>query len=363
MKINDNNIKNDNKSMIIPVFIMNGGCPHRCIFCNQKIASGNFPGEIKKNVFDAEVSSYLNFNKDKTKKVEIAFYGGNFTGLHPSYQNKLLSWANTYIQAGKIHSIRISTRPDYITEEILTELKKNGVSTVEIGAQSFVDEVLQYAQRGHDSTAIVKALRLLKDYSFQTSLHLMAGLPKDTKEGFVYSIEKTIELKPDMARIHPVIVFNNTVLADEYRQGKYIPLELSEAIELSSLALDKLSAAGIRVIRLGLHLSEEMKKDGAVLAGPIHPSFGSLVRSSIYFRHALKLLNEIPKNTREIRFNLSRHDVANFRGFNNRNIAAIKTLYPKTKIFIESFASQQRGVISVADDTGKHIRSNISAMV
>jgi histone acetyltransferase (RNA polymerase elongator complex component) len=349
--------------MIIPIFITHSGCPHRCIFCNQEIASGCFPAELKKNVFDAEVNSYLNSNKDKTKKVEIAFYGGNFTGLYPSYQNKLLSWANAYIQAGIVHSIRISTRPDYITENILTLLKKGGVTTVEIGAQSFIDEVLQFAQRGHDSTAIIKAMRLLKDFSFQTSLHLMAGLPKDTKERFIYSIEKTIELKPDMARIHPVLVFKNTTLADEYRQGKYIPLELSEAIELCSLALDKLSAAGIRIIRFGLHLSDEMKKAGTVLAGPIHPSFGSLVHSSIYFRHAVKLLNEFPKDTREIRFNLSRHDISYFRGSNNKNIAAIKTLYPKTKIVVETFTNQQRGVISVADDTGKLIRSNISTMV
>jgi histone acetyltransferase (RNA polymerase elongator complex component) len=354
---------NDNKSMIIPIFIMHSGCPQRCIFCNQKIASGYFPAKLKKNIFDAEVNSYLNFNKDKTKKVEIAFYGGNFTGLQPSYQNKLLSWANAYISAGIVHSVRISTRPDYITEEILTMLKNNGVTTVEIGAQSFIDKVLQFAQRGHDSTAIVKAMRLLKDYSFETSLHLMAGLPKDTKEGFLYSVEKTIELKPDMARIHPVLVLNNTVLADEYRQGKYIPLELSEAIELCSLALDKLSAAGIRIIRFGLHLSDEMKKNGVVLAGPIHPSLGSLVRSSIYFRHALKLLDEIPKGTRKICFNLSPHDVSNFRGFNNRNVAAIKNLYPQTKIVIESFANQERGVISLADDTGILIRLNVSLMV
>jgi histone acetyltransferase (RNA polymerase elongator complex component) len=107
---------NDNKCMIIPIFIMHNGCPHRCIFCNQEIASGYFSTELKKNVFDEKVVSYLNFNKDKTKKVEIAFYGGNFTGLHPSYQKNLLSWANAYIQTGIVHSIRISTRQYYINE-------------------------------------------------------------------------------------------------------------------------------------------------------------------------------------------------------------------------------------------------------
>ena len=136
--------------LIIPIFIMNSGCPHRCIFCNQKITAGNFPPKITKEFFDSEVESYLTWNKDKSRKVEIAFYGGSFTGVDPAYQEELLSWAYSFIQNGLVNSIRISTRPDYIKENNLPLLKKYGVTTVEIGAQSFIDEVLQFAQRGHD---------------------------------------------------------------------------------------------------------------------------------------------------------------------------------------------------------------------
>ena len=121
----------------------------------------------------------------------------------------------------------------------------------------------------------------------------MAGLPKDTKEGFIYSLDKTIELKPDTVRIHPVIVFSGTALAEEFRKGEYKPLELSEAVELCELAWEKLSAAGIRIIRIGVQLTKEMEKDGAVLAGPIHPALGSLVLSSIFYDHTIKLLDKI----------------------------------------------------------------------
>ncbi|MGA2525267.1 MAG: radical SAM protein [Smithellaceae bacterium] len=363
MKIDNRKAKNNGKPLIIPVFIMNKGCPHQCIFCNQKISAGNYPQELTKNIFKTEVESYLKWNKDKTRKVEIAFYGGNFTGLDPAYQKELLWWANSYIQAGLVNSVRISTRPDYITGDKLILLKENGVTTVEIGAQSFIDEVLKFSQRGHNAAVISDAMMLLKDYDFQTSLHLMVGLPKDTKEGFTYSLDKTIELKPDMVRIHPVIVFSGTILAEKFFQGIYHPLELSHAVELSCLAWEKLSAAGIRIIRIGLHLTKEMENDNGVLAGPIHPSLGSLVLSSVFYNRTIKLLDNIPHETPEIRFHLSDHDISSFRGLKNANISAIKNLYPRTKIVIESLTRQKPGVISVADDKGKHVSTSISGIL
>ena len=335
MKKANHESKTNNNSLIIPVFIMNSGCPHRCIFCNQKITAGNFPPKITKEFFDSEVKSYLAWNKDKSRKVEIAFYGGSFTGVDPAYQE------------------------DYITENNLPVLKKYGVTTVEIGAQSFIDEVLQFAQRGHDAAAIVKAMITLKDHGFQTGLHLMAGLPKDTEERFIYSLDKTIELKPDTVRIHPVIVFSGTALAEELRKGEYKPLELSDAVELCRLAWEKLSAAGIRIIRIGVQLTQEMEKDGAILAGPIHPALGSLVLSSIFYDRTIKLLDKVSPDTNELRFSLSERDMSNFRGLNNMNISAIKKLYPRTNLIVELNIGQRCGVISVATDLGKSFTMNI----
>jgi Histone acetyltransferase len=122
----DSEVKNKSKPLIIPIFIMNNGCPHRCIFCNQQITAGNFPQELTKEFFDAEVKSYLGWNKEKSRNVEIAFYGGSFTGVAPAYQEKLLSWAYSFIQTELVNSVRISTRPDYIKEDNLSLLKKYG---------------------------------------------------------------------------------------------------------------------------------------------------------------------------------------------------------------------------------------------
>ncbi len=348
--------------LIIPIFVMNSGCPHHCIFCNQKITAGNYPQTINKGYFENEVNSYLGWNKYKSRRIEIAFYGGSFTGISPAYQENLLAWAQSYIKRGLVHSVRISTRPDYINTDILAFLQQYNVTTVEIGAQSFIDDVLQFAQRGHNAVDTIKAISLLKESNFQTSLHLMAGLPKDTKEGFVYSLEKTLQLKPDMVRIHPVVVFRGTALAAEFQQGKYQPLPLSEAISLCALAWEKLSAAGIRVIRAGLQWTKEMENDDAVLAGPLHPAFGSMVLAAIYYERTRKLLEQFPAETREINFQLHKQDVSNFRGWRSNNITAIKKLYPRATINVRTSPEQKRGLISVSTDQGRIKTAEISGI-
>jgi len=342
---------------------MNSGCPYRCIFCNQKITAGNFPTRITRNLFDAEVKSYLDRKTNKYSNVEIAFYGGSFTGIDKDYQETLLSWANYYVEDGKVNSIRVSTRPDYITDDNLSLLIKYNVSTVEIGAQSFNDEALRFAQRGHDAAATVLTMNTLKERGFRTGLHLMVGLPQDTTAGFLNSVNKAIELMPDTVRLHPVIVLDGTSLAEEFLLGNYKPLQLAEAIDLCRLAWNKLTAAGIRVIRIGLQVTDAMEKDGAVLAGPLHPAFGSLVMSSIFYNSTLKLLTDIPQKVKELRFSVSSQDISSFRGMANMNIAAIKKLYPSANLIVESCSGQKRGNIFVTADSGESFTLKIDGII
>jgi len=331
---------------------MNSGCPHRCAFCNQEFTAGRFPTKITEEYFNAQVNAYLKWNKARSDKVEIAFYGGSFTGLDPDDQSRLLHMADSFIAEGVVDSIRVSTRPDYISEERLSFLKKYKVSTVEVGAESFIDEVLESSGRGHDADSIVNAMKLLKERSFRTGLHLMAGLPKDTKEGFMYSIEKVIELKPDTARIHPLIVFKETDLAKKFVAGKYKPLELSEAVELCSRAWEKLSREGIRVIRMGVQITPDMEQEGVILAGPVHPAFGSLVMSRIFYKYTLNGLMNVSGDPGELLFILSERDVSSFRGWHNENVEKIKNLYPHAKVNITSKPYQPSGAISLKTDSG-----------
>jgi histone acetyltransferase (RNA polymerase elongator complex component) len=304
----------------------------------------------------------LNWNKNKSRRVEIAFYGGNFTGIAAGYQSNLLQWAQSYIRAGLVQSIRISTRPDYINTDIVANLKKNNVTTVEIGAQSFVDEVLQYAQRDHSAADTMYAIRLLKESGLQTGIHLMAGLPKDSLDGFTFSLEKTVELKPDTVRIHPVVVFRDTILANEFKRGNYQPLPLSEAVSFCRIAWEKLTPSGIRIIRTGLHLTNEMEEEGAVIAGPLHPAFGNLVLSALFYERIKKLLENLLAETKELCFYLSPRDVSNFRGLNNSNIKAIKKLYPRAVINVRTATEQKRGLISLETDQGLFLTTDISGI-
>lgn len=351
------------KPLIIPIFIMNRGCPQHCTFCNEKIAAGNFSPEVTQDFFDAEVASYLRWNKDKARRVEIAFYGGSFTGLSPDDQKRLLSWANIYIQKGQVESIRISTRPDYIDSEQLIFLHANGVRTIEIGAQSFNDQVLDHIGRGHDARATETAMQLLKARGFKTGLHLMAGLPGDTRESFLSTLKRTVELQPDTVRIHPVLVFKDTPLADELLCGRYSPLTLEEAVDWCRLAWETLAPAGISIIRFGLQMTPEMRQEGAVAAGPLHPSFGSLVYSAVFYSATLKLLGNVPEHTRILRFGVAKRDLSNFRGFGNQNIEAIKRLYPNAQIVIDSVREQLPGHLSLNTGAGESFSFNIPGIL
>lgn len=342
---------------------MNSGCPQHCTFCNEKIAAGNFAPEVMKSFFDTEVASYLRWNRDKLRRVEIAFYGGNFTGLAPDYQKRLLSWANTYIQKGQVDSIRISTRPDYIDDDQLIFLHASGVRTIEIGAQTFNDEVLRCTGRGHHAQATIRAMKLLKAHGFQTGLHLMVGLPGDTRESFRETLERTAELRPDTARIHPVLIFEDTQLASDYRLGHYQPLSLDEAVDWCLLAWETLTPAGIHIIRFGLQMTPEMSKEGAVLAGPMHPAFGSLVYSAIFYSATLKLLRDIPRETRILRFGVVERDLSNFRGLGNKNAEAIIKLYPDTQIVIDSVREGLPGHLSLLIETGESFSLDIPGII
>ena len=129
------------KKYVIPIFVPHLGCPNDCVFCNQKSISGQMKMITKEEVINT-VETYLKSFKDKEAKIEIAFFGGSFTGIDVNLQNDLLSVASKYVESGKVESIRISTRPDYINKEILKRLKTYHVKTIELCVQTSNDYIL-----------------------------------------------------------------------------------------------------------------------------------------------------------------------------------------------------------------------------
>jgi histone acetyltransferase (RNA polymerase elongator complex component) len=243
--------------------------------------------------------------------------------------------------------VRISTRPDNIDNERLDLLKRLGVTTDEIGAQSLVDEVLSLSNRGHSPSDVMNAIEVLKDWGFKTGIHLMVGLPGDSRPGFEYTISETIALKPDMVRIHPTVVFQDTGLAELYLSGAYTPLCMSEAIDLCKYAVQRFEEANIPIIRLGLQTTQEMEKAGSIIAGPYHPAFRSLVEESIFFDMASSLLIAGGVLDKEVIFTVSPKDVSSFHGHKNKNMFTLKERYNLTEINVSADPVQERGTLSM----------------
>ncbi|HTZ41230.1 MAG TPA: radical SAM protein, partial [Syntrophales bacterium] len=254
------------KRLIVPFFIRNRGCAHRCVFCNERMIAGK-AGTVSEEGMRETVKLYSTGGSRKYIGTEIAFYGGSFTGMTAEEQLELLHMAGRLIREGVVHSIRLSTRPDDIDERWMETLRKMGVTAIEIGAQSMNDEVLRQSGRGHTADHVREAIAILKKKGFETGVHLMAGLPGDRMETFEASVSDVIVCKPDTVRIHPVLVFRDTELADRYEQGDYRPLTLEEAVRWCKVAVIRFTRANIPVIRLGLYATGEMEKKGNILAG------------------------------------------------------------------------------------------------
>ena len=334
--------------LIIPIFVAHQGCPQRCIFCSEERSVGAGPESITAAYLEETVAAYLKGSRRKRGPVQIAFYGGNFTGLDRARQRELLEMTDKFIKEGRVESIRISTRPDYIDGEGLDFLSRFSVRTVEIGVQSLRDEVLSLSGRGHKATDVVQAVELLKSRGFETGVHLMVGLPGDSPAGFTHTVRQTIALSPHTVRIHPTLVFAGTGLADKLAAGDYQPLSMAEAISACKQALSEFTAAGIPVIRLGLQTTPAMEAPGNIVAGPYHPSFRSLVEEAIFFDLATRLLDRLNVQGGEATCYLSPADLSSFRGPRNRNLQAIKDKLSLSSLAITVDPQQPRGCLTMA---------------
>lgn len=276
------------KRITIPVFIPHTGCPHCCVFCNQWRVTGSSSQPDRGSV-ESTIEKYLSGVSPSVEKVELAFFGGSFTGIDVGLQERYLSWVQPYIEKGAIRSIRVSTRPDYINSGTLALLKKFNVETVELGVQSFADDVLAASGRGHSSGDSVMAVNLIKDSGFRAGIQLLPGLPLDTPAKSLRSAEITLSLKPDDVRIYPAVVLRDTALEKLYNAGAYSPMTIDEAVELCSVMYGMFNENGINVIRMGLHPMDISDGDNPVVAGPYHPAIGFMIKSR-YRRVALEAL-------------------------------------------------------------------------
>lgn len=288
------NIANKEEQYTIPVFIPHKGCKNECVFCNQRKISGKIKSVTVEDV-DNEIRKYLHYfdnkNEIKSKKIQVAFFGGSFTGISIKEQIAYLKVANKYIEEKKIDSIRLSTRPDYISPRILKLLKKYNVDTIELGVQSLDNDVLNKSKRGHLKKEVMRASRLINLYGINLGHQLMIGLPNSNLQKELYSIKECLKFNPINLRIYPVYVINPSELYDMYKKGEYIPLNLEEAIDRTYEVIKACRNSDVRIIRIGLQSTDEITSSNAELIGPVCDNFAEYVLAKFAFEKLDKKIN------------------------------------------------------------------------
>jgi len=308
------------------------GCPHACVFCNQKKISGTVSSQSPmraKRILEESFST-VGENDD----VEIAFFGGSFTGIPEHEMIEYLELAQPYLKAGKASGIRLSTRPDTITPHILMILKSYGVTVIELGVQSLDPEVLLKSQRGHTVEDVVSACSLIQKAGITLGIQTMLGLPGDTFEKALKTAKDVVRLKPDMVRIYPTLVIKDTLLEEYYLTGWYTPLSLEEAIEWCTHILPLYREAGITVLRIGLQDSDTL--EGSVVAGPYHPAFGELVESRILYRKITHWLDMHLENQKRIIIRTRPQLLSKLVGQRKANIEGIKVKYRLNEVIVKA---------------------------
>lgn len=297
----------------VPIFIPHQGCRNDCVFCNQKSITGqNTPPSFEET--RKIIGEHL---KTLHEKPQIAFFGGSFTGIGEEAMEGYLKIAHEYVVNGNAEGVRISTRPDYIDEKILSLLKKYSVTHIELGAQSMDDEVLKKANRGHSSECVCKASEMILKEGFTLGLQMMIGLPLDTYEKSLETARKFVALGAKETRIYPTVIIENTRLLEMYENGEYTPMTFDEAVTASADCLKLFLENNIRVLRIGLPSSEGLKK--SVRGGFYHEAIGEMVYSRLVRNAVMR-----EKNPVEVRY--SKKFLSKVLGQRRENVEYLKKM-------------------------------------
>jgi histone acetyltransferase (RNA polymerase elongator complex component) len=315
------------RPLIIPLFIPHQGCPHRCTFCNQHTITGPPDGSLNRLKLSAIVDRFLGYRRRGHGIIQIAFFGGNFLGLPPDRVRHHLAAASAYVRQGAVDNLRFSTRPDTISPATLELIRTYPVRTVELGVQSMDDGVLAAARRGHWAADTIQAVRRLKAAGYEIGLQIMTGLPDDTPAKATATVEAIIDLQPAFVRIYPTLVIAGSPLAADYQAKRYRPAPLSASLDLVARLWLRLTAAGIRVVRMGLQDNPAMIDRAQRLAGPYHPAFGELVRGRIFRAMAHAALKRSPGTNGRLVVRVNPRRVSVMTGPHRQNLLRLQKTF------------------------------------
>lgn len=337
------------RPFIVPVFIPHAGCPHRCIFCNQKLITGLSEKYVDTGNEFSSVDEFLRYRGRRSGPAEIAFFGGNFLGLPAERIRHLLTMASEWVHRAELDGIRFSTRPDTVASHTLDLINAFPITCVELGAQSMDDDVLRRSQRGHTAADTTIAVQRLKARGYEVGLQLMVGLPGDDEVRLLETGRRIADLNPSFVRIYPTLVLDGSPLAMWFRAGHYRPLCLDEAVDLSMKVYRFFRQREISVIRTGLQASEELTAGSGVVAGPFHPAFGHLVQGACYLAAVREALRRRPVLSDTMELHVHPKGIARLRGQGNANCAALKREFGFSRVRVVADSGLEGDLIVLPD--------------
>jgi hypothetical protein len=213
-----------------------------------------------------------------------------------------------------------------------------------------VDEVLNRSMRGHCAEDSTSAISGLKHGGFDVGVHLMIGLPGDTCDHFLHSLDRIIDLEPDFVRIHPALVLKGAPLEILWKSGKYSALTLTEAVDWLKKGVLRLEKACITVARIGLQPTQELEEH--LQAGPFHPALHQMVDSAIFYDMAARLLRA-DSNDPHPGFICHPKDLSTLKGQRNGNILGLKTQFHLTNIVVSGNPDIPRGRLTLQTQKGE----------
>lgn len=316
------------KQTNVSIFIPHVGCPYRCSFCDQRSISGTVKpprGEDVARMLE-EQAGHLS---DIGMNAEIAFFGGSFTAVPRDYMTELLDAAKAAMEKYPVYNgIRCSTRPDCISEDILSLLKSYGVTAIELGAQSMSDEVLSANDRGHTSDDVRRAAKLIKQSGIELGLQMMTGLYRDSIENVRHTAEEFVALAPKTVRVYPTVILRGTRLGNLYENGEYTSFTFEQTVDICAELLELFERNNIAVIRMGLHASPDVERE--MLGGVYHPAFREICESRLFLREMQREFGALPKGNYTVF--TDRKNISRVIGQHRWNIAALGEAGFKIKV-------------------------------
>lgn len=224
-------------------------CPNRdgtigkkgCIFCSER-GSGDFNSDKSKSITE-QIEEQKQIMSKKWKSSTYIAYFQNYTNTYDTVENLRKKFYEA-LSCENIKALAIATRPDCISPgvlDLLEELSSKTFLWVELGLQTINDNTANFLRRGYKLEQFNTTYEQLKNKNIRTVVHLIFGIPGESKENIIDSVKYVSEKHPWGVKLHMLHVLKNTDLADYYERTHFKILTEQDYVKLVCDALELLN--------------------------------------------------------------------------------------------------------------------------